>query len=229
MASLKLHLSNAMKTDLAGLCSMGAERLGRAAEKIEAAPFTIRRSKIEAIIREEFNAEDGTLVMRVLFGIAGTFRREFSSADDVVSSLSRALSSLPPEEYNSRFSEWSKCSEALRALLSSQSVTLAAKAIDISYDYERVYIAGRLLTSVRPIFDDPRETIVGSTIVQTFRLEFLSPNGDRSNISVAMDMEDIQRLQKECETATRKAKAIRNRIEKDCHIEAIDPGEEISE
>jgi hypothetical protein len=106
----------------------------------------------------------------------------------VAQSLGDAAKSDP------RFRDWDECRAAIKRLLETRSLTLAAKALDISYDFERVYLAGRLLTSMRPVFDDQREDIRGSTIVQTLRLEYLAPNGDQSSISVAMD---IKRLKEE--------------------------------
>ena len=101
---------------------------------------------------------------------------------------------------------------------------LAAKAIDISYDFERVYITGRLLTSVRPVFDDPREEIIGWTVVQTLRLEFVAANGDQSSISIAMDADDIRQLKKECDVALVKAEKARAEMESKLRVDAIITG-----
>jgi hypothetical protein len=213
-----------MRDDLAALCAIGGERLRQVVERINAAPFTIRRSQIETIISESLGAEEAAPIVRVLFGIAGTFRRDFSSASAVLEALTRSINALPNGD--ERLKPWPDCKEALGALLASRSLSLAAKALDISYDFERVYVAGRILTSVRPVFDEQREEIMGSTIVQTLRVEFLAPNGDESSISVAVDLDDIHRLKEECTRAIEKAKIVRERIQKDCHIEAIIPGEE---
>lgn len=149
-------------------------------------------------------------------------RRAFFSR--LLASISTAISSSSDKD--ERLAAWSECGDALKELLNSRSLRLAAKALDISYDFERVYVAGRVLTSVRPVFNDDRNDIVGSTVVQTLRLEFLAPDGDQSNISVAMDMEDLRRLQEECKRAIEKARIARDRIEKDSRMEAIIPGEE---
>ena len=112
--------------------------------------------------------------------------------------------STPSLRWSGARSQVAGYSSGMRAVVVSedcsttQSVSLAAKALDISYDFEIVFLTGRwLCTSVRPVFDDDREGIVAPAIVQTLRLEFLASNGIRSNISIAMDADDIKQLRRE--------------------------------
>jgi len=224
MASLQFRLTMSHKDDLAAICAMGSRTLGAVAKKIELADFTIRRSQIERIMQDLLGPENGAALSRVIFGVASTFRRGFLTADEALDKVAQSLGDARQKDV--RFRNWDECRPALKAVLETRSVSLAAKALDISYDFERVYLAGRLLTSIRPVFDPPRDNIVGSTIVQTLRLEYLAPNGDHSSISVALDLDDIKRLEEECAHAIKKAAEAKNRIEKDCAIEAITPGEE---
>ena len=225
---LRFRLTSSHKDDLATVCALGKDRLDKLADAIDAADFTIQRSRIEKIITDALgNADLGEIITRVLLGIAGTFRRNFASAQDAINGLTQGLQSA--HDNDARFKNWEDCVPALSRLLGTRSVKLAAKAIDISYDFERVYIAGRLLTSIRPVFDDPREEIIGTTIVQTLRLEFAALDGHHSSLSIAVDINDIQRLKGECDRAIRKAEICRERVQGDSKIEAIIPGEEQNE
>ncbi len=223
MLAPQIRLNASHKADLATVCGLGAAELERVADEIERG-FTIRRNKIEQTIQGIIGQENGATLTRVLFGIASSFRRFFLSPEDAMTRVTQLLENERRD--NPQFAQWDECRVCLKRLLEAPSVFLAAKAADISYDFERVYIAGRLLTSVRPVFDDERRDIHGASIVQTLRLEFVAPNGDQSSISVAMDMDDIRRLKEECERATNKAQRAQARFEKDCGFDAIIPGEE---
>jgi len=224
MLAPRFRLTSTQRSGLATACEIGAVSLDRIAKRISSEKLTIRRSKIEEVMCEEIGAERGSILAQLVFGIAGTFRRTLTNPKEF---LDRLEDSFPSgSDADERLSTWGASRPALQRLLETESVLLAAKAIDISYDFERVYIAGRLLTSIRPVFDGPREEVVGSTIVQTLRVEFIAPNGDQSSISIALDASDIQQLEKECRAALNKAEMAKKKIEKDCRIEAIIPGEE---
>jgi hypothetical protein len=225
MLAPMFRLTPSQRQDIAATCDIGATRLNEIAGKIEFQRLTIRRSKIEKIFHDEAGPENGTALANLLFGIAGTFRRTPTSPKEFLDRMSNAIEAAAPEEPG--LNKWGSCRPAIERLLSTHSVTLAAKALDISYDFERVYIAGRLLTSIRPVFDDPRESIVGSTIVQTLRIEYVAGNGDQSSISIAVDADDIRQLMTECERSLNKAKTAKTQIEHKWNLEAIIPGEEI--
>jgi len=224
MPTPNFRLSDSQVADLAVACEIGGSRLEEIAVNIARQKPTIRRSKIEAILQENLGPEKGVTMARLLFGIAGTFRRASLSAKEVLDAITPAVKAR--EHQDERLRAWGGCRAGLERLLITQSISLAAKAIDISYDFERVYITGRLLTSVRPVFDEPREEIVGSTIVQTLRLEFVSSDGDQSSISIALDADDIRQLRKECERAINKAEKARDEMEAKFRFEAIITGEE---
>lgn len=207
-----------------GLC-LAVALVERRYEALEETEFTIRRSRVEQIVGSQLAPEDAGALNRFLFGIAGAFRHRNLTAEEALDGLERALSRQGNgdpdlEEFRAR-------RPILTKLLQSKSVVFAAKALDISYDFERVYVAGRVLTSIRPVFDDQREEMLGTTIVQTLRIEYVSIGGDQSSLSIALDLEDVTALQKECARAIQKAKSARDKTERDCDVNAIIPGEEI--
>lgn len=179
---------------------------------------------IEKILHGELGDDNGRALANLLFGIAGTFRRTPTSAGEFLDRISNAVNDASEEE--PRLRNWAECRPALERLLTTQSIALAAKALDISYDFERVYITGRLLTSIRPVFDEKRDKILGSTIVQTLRVEYISQGGDQTSISIAVDADDIRQLMVECERALNKARVAKNEFESKWGFEAIVPGEE---
>ncbi len=227
MATLQIRLSASQRDDLAAVCALGSVELDKVVSRLESDNFTIRRSQIGESIKAVVGSDNGVILSRFLFGLAGNFRHTFFSPDVALDKIARSLGETVRTD--ERFTNWVECRASLRRILETRSVSLSAKALDVSYDFERVYLAGRLLTSIRPIFNEERDEIKGSTIVQTLRLEFISPDGIQSSISIAMDSVDIERLKEECDRAARKATIAKARIEKSCGFEAIIPGDETDE
>jgi hypothetical protein len=218
----RISLTASQRDDLAATCAVGPEALGRVASKIQNEGQTIRRHDIDDIIKREVGAEAGETVSRFLFGIAGPLRRDVATANDMLNGISRAIDRS--FKGDRRFANWPDCVPALLRLLTLPSITLAAKALDISYDFERVYASARFLTSVRPVYNDARDDIVGATIVQTLRLDYVSANGDENSISIAIDLEDIKRLQRACEEALSKADVAKAKFEGKYGLQIIVPG-----
>jgi hypothetical protein len=109
----------------------------------------------------------------------------------------------------------------------SPAVVLPAKARELAFDFERIYTRARILTDIRPVFDDARNEIMGANVTQTLRLDYTSRNDSSTSLSLALDMSDIEELRKCCKDALRKATISREKIEASWGIEAALPGEGI--
>jgi hypothetical protein len=79
-----------------------------------------------------------------------------------------------------------------------------------------------------PIFNDEKTKIVGSTVVQTLRLEYISSDGDQSSTSIALDLEDLQTLKSACEEGIKKAKLSKLTVEKEWQLESVLLGEKVT-
>src|SRR5206468_2991943 len=104
--------------------------------------------------------------------------------------------------------------------------TLYAKARDLAFDFERLYTRARILTDIRPIYDDPRNAIVGADIIQSLRLDYVSSDGDTKTITIALDIPDLEQLKKCCEDALQKSEVARKLIE-GSGLEVVLPGERL--
>jgi hypothetical protein len=223
MAVPHIRLTISQRDDLAATCAAGRDKLENLASLIEAQKVTINRRRVDNVIAGSIGAEASIAVSRLLFGIAGPLRRDSTiSAKDVLDGVSRALEVGFPGD--KRFSKWPECYPAVLRLLTAPSIALAAKALDISYDFERVYVSGRFLTSVRPVFNENKDRVVGSAVVQTFRLEYQASNGEESSISIAVDSEDIRLLRQACDEALGKARVAKDQFEGEYKLETITPG-----
>jgi hypothetical protein len=141
--------------------------------------------------------------------------------DDVISEIersdSRQSSTLSVEE-QSRFAD------RLKKLMSFDSLSLAAKARDLLTDHERVYLNGKVITDVRPVFRGvPEELPAGFVLFHTLKLSFFRKDGVRANFYVALDDNDLSNLKKLLERAEVKSATLRKQLQ-DTGIKTLGEG-----
>ena len=226
MSDFSVRVGASQASDIAIVCAMGPAKIRQIISRIEDAQVTMRKDKVSALLSKDLGKEDAAAITNLVFGLSSLSNRNIERIPEIVHGLSKTIDSSYKDD--ARFHGWSDCIQPLISLLQTESVFLAAKATDISYDFERVLTSSRILTSIRPVFDIERTRVVGSTVVQTLRLEYISADGGPSNLSIALDMKDMIALRDACEDGLAKAQIARKAAETEWLIEAIVPGEDVT-
>lgn len=224
MPSVSVRLSKSQIDDLVAMCGLGAPGLNRIADALERTRPTIRRSELRRVISEAGGSGPALeATVRALPGLATAIRRFNITPRDLLESVQ---SGLLMDRGLSKETEmrWHECSPIVERMLSTAVVSLYAKARELAFDFERLYGRARILTDIRPVYDDMRNTIIGADIIQTLRLEYFSPELENGTISIALDMPDVEQLKKCCEDALQKAEAARKLMENNS-LEVVLPGE----
>jgi hypothetical protein len=223
MAQRKTQLTGSQKDNLLAICELGAAPLRRIVDALATTKLLIRLEDIRALIVAEAGEQHGEHLATFLFGVAVAHRRDASSPDATLENVSDLVSQLTVSDPS--LARWPECRPILTELLHSKSIRAATKALDVSYDFERLYLDGRFLTSIRPIFNAERDDIVGAAVVQTLRLEYMSAEGDRSTLSIAVDKADIQQLLDSCTRAIKKADLTVGKASEVWNLPTLLPGE----
>ena len=82
----------------------------------------------------------------------------------------------------------------LKSLLRETTLVLSSKASALQLDHENVLFGIRIITDLRPIFEEGSECIKGSLIVHTLKVSH-GHKGNREDIFFAMDDNDLLMLQ----------------------------------
>ena len=209
VATIRIQPSQA--DDLAAVCAMGSDALNRVAAAIAEAPITIKRERLKELVKGSLSDGDPEVLCRVIFGLSSIESRRVDLIDDAVAGITAALKIKFSHE--SRFSEWDRVAASLLTILKCKSVYFTAKAADISYDFERLLTACRIITSIRPVYTDARDDIVANTIVQTLRLDYVDSTGHSDSISFGLDFKDVVKLQGICKDALTKAEVAKGKLE----------------
>jgi len=104
-----------------------------------------------------------------------------------------------------------KFKENLVMLLGVKDVGMAAKAVDLQTDDERMFCGARILTDLRPVFgssisDGPE----GMVIIHLLKLGYHQPGSEKHvNSYVSMDSDDLKTLRKAIDRAEQKANALK--------------------
>lgn len=103
----------------------------------------------------------------------------------------------------------------LAAILSTRSIALLGKAMDMGTEHDRVMISTRILTDLRPVFNsDVDEAPGGALLTHTLKIEFVHDAGTVGNIYVAMDEDDIANLRALLDRADQKGATLKGMIAK---------------
>jgi hypothetical protein len=225
MPSLRINLSKPQVDDLTALCGLGATQLNRLVDAFENVGPTIRRSELRRAIRDVAASEDvADAVYRVLSGLALARRLRRTPVPDLLGAIANTL---PERGWNGdKLRIWHECAPIVGRLIESPPIVLSTKARDLSEDFERVLSNTRVLTDMRPIYDDA-DAIVGIEITQTLRIDYVSPSDNSpKTISFVLDHKDIEKLQEDCARALIKANSAKNTLQSQFSNAILMPGEE---
>jgi hypothetical protein len=86
-------------------------------------------------------------------------------------------------------------------------LSITTKAIDILTDEPHIFYSARILTDIRPIFNDDGNAIDAAVIVHNLKIHY-GKNEDHRDFYVALDTSDIQVLREVLDRAAEKAKCL---------------------
>jgi hypothetical protein len=185
----------------------GAERLFSA---LELGTPVATQSKLLASLADklpEFDPDKASSLLDALLSL-NAFRTSHSyPMDDVAKAVSVAEGLREDGVDSAQFAQ------RLAKVLGTATLTLTAKAIDVSAADERIYHSCRIVTDVRPIFgDDPNEPPVSAVVVHSLQATYYKDNRIES-FHVALDDDDLTKLKEVVDRASSKAASLRAFLE----------------
>ncbi|HTW64475.1 MAG TPA: hypothetical protein VME17_07665 [Bryobacteraceae bacterium] len=98
-------------------------------------------------------------------------------------------------------------------LLSVETLVISAKAFDVQHEYEKLFIAARIVTDTRTVFNQAGTEAVGTMIVHNLNIKY-SEGGEFKEVFIALDDADIAKLRKVLDRAEAKTSVLEKLIEK---------------
>ena len=88
-----------------------------------------------------------------------------------------------------------------------RSLSVTTKALDVLTSHDRVFYTARILTDLRPVFDESGDLIEAAVIVHNLRIHY-GQDDDHRDFYVALDTRDIQSLRDVLDRADKKARSL---------------------
>jgi hypothetical protein len=193
---------------LRGLSGAAREAL---VEKLNAAPPYMALADVANVIvkvlppGEDEHAQD---VMTSLMSLRAQTRRGGRSIEEVVTGVVESEAVQVESEDAERFAQ------SLANMITSRAITSATDAASLLTEHDRPIRSLRMLTDVRPIFeDDAGEPPKGAVIVNSLQVEHWTRSGGRDVITFGLDEADLADLKVAVDRAISKTATTRRFLE----------------
>ena len=147
---------------------------------------------------------------RFILWLGGLCSRNLENLEDLLEGLETDLQDEWIEDPG-KLKNWHQSRPHLAELLKLESVQIATKALDISYEYANVLQYSRIMTDVRPIFNEDADEIRGAVVSFTLRMNYYNA-GEGKSLSIALDAADLRILSYQCNRALQKAETAKKRL-----------------
>jgi hypothetical protein len=222
--SLQLRATKHQLADLKRLVEVGPDRLSSVHAKVAGlAKLTLRPRELLDEVGEILGQADAEPLVRQLLSIQGIVRQSGLPVQEVISGVRAAIEE---QSLDNAFNvcEWLKIERILSSLVELKCVRLAATALELAYDYANLLKRTKILTDIRPLYNESGDAIEAAVVSYTLRLKYDSADGDHE-LSIALDEADIKSLMRQCERAVKKAATARNLMVEMCNLSVSIPGE----
>ncbi|HQX53238.1 MAG TPA: hypothetical protein PLR25_25185, partial [Planctomycetaceae bacterium] len=191
--TIRLRPRDEQVQELKQIFAIGAGKLIQVTQTLSCVDTPLHKpEQLALMIRPLVGAGTAELLVRQLFSLRGLVRRFGTDAASIIESLRLNLeeASLSRDQ---RESEWKVFSKAFRELMECKTVCVSATANELSYDYANLIRNIRILSDIRPLYNDDADAIEGAVISHTMRLQYDSVDGEHE-LSLALDEQDIAHL-----------------------------------
>lgn len=140
------------------------------------------------------SADEGVEIIEALLPLYMLKGSSTKSTDDFVEDVIASLKLGASEENKLTKKQATPLTNRLTKLLGVEAIDLSAKAMSLLLEQQRSFTSARILTDIRPIFDqDASKPLAGAVLVHNLKIEYLE-NSEEKEFFVALDRRDLQRL-----------------------------------
>src|SRR5262249_37735468 len=132
-------------------------------------------------------------LLRQILSLTSLERQRGLTADEVLSGLLYGLRHTENPWSEDEIARWQQREPELRRLLEHPQIWRVSKTLDLSYDYANLLQEARIVSDIRPVFDQSATQIEAAVVSFTLRLRYDSLDGNHG-ISIALNQSDVETL-----------------------------------
>jgi hypothetical protein len=163
-------------------------------------------------------------IVRPLLAFHAIIRQRGLTPDEILEGVRYGVKASKDGWSETELERWGTVEPFLGELLQMPAVRLVATALDLSYEYQNLLQGARIVTDIRPVFNADADGIEGAVVSHTLRIRYDNTEGDHS-LSIAMDINDIRELERQCKRALKKAETAQALMRERTNIPTIISGE----
>ena len=204
---VQLYLSPEQLQALSIIRDLGTEKIQTIVEKLSSiTPPLLRPSELRQILGELLPSDPEAIDVLVgqVISLYTLKRGRGLTTEQLLEGLRYGINRSDAGWAPTDISRWEEIEPQFGDLLSIWAVTTIVKAMDLSFDYVNLLQNSKIVTDVRPIFNEEATKIEGAIVSFTLRLYYDSIAGSQS-MSIALDEQDVEKLLQTCQRALTKA------------------------
>jgi len=133
-------------------------------------------------------------------------QRMKKSGEDLGNDLQETIESQKPKSFPIEKAPLLK--ERIQKLFElGKIIGLRSKALEVMSSQDRVFCTVRLLSDIRPVFQESPDTISSAMVIHNLRIGY-HKNGEHQEFSVAMNTEEVRKIKEVLERAEKKTKTL---------------------
>lgn len=118
-----------------------------------------------------------------------------ASVDDFVPILIDAMQSTGVKELTVSDSDRPALTTKLKSLLGLRTLERTSKIEQLKGDHQAIFYDAKILTDLRPVFDEPKDPPIGAIVTHTLKI-ICHEAGEHKELYFALDAEDVRTLRK---------------------------------
>ena len=159
----------------------------------------IKQSDLKSILK----------TISVLYSIMGSKKK---SPEDLTSDLVETIETVKPRTFPVEKASTLKA-RVQKLLGFDKTIGLASKAMDVMTDQDHIFCGIKIISDVRPVFQDSPDSISAAMVIHNMRIGY-HQDGKHQEFSVAMNPEDIRKTLEVLERAEKKSSTLKSFIQK---------------
>jgi hypothetical protein len=222
----QIRLQNNQISDLRAITEIEPSVLKDAVDAVAKLPRAIQlpdkiSDALEAVIGDEQPA--GALLRQAL-AIHSALLHFGVGVDLFLAGIRQRLLMLEPPWSKEDLIRWDTNAAQLERLISLPILSLSSKTLDLSYEHPQLLQNARIITEIRPVFNEDASKIDGAVVSHNLVLQYDDLEGNH-DLTLAMDEADVFSLIAQCERAVKKAQTAKEQLQNGAKIPTLIAGE----
>jgi len=194
---------------LAKMIALTPEEVRSIAAALAKAPVNSREDQIAAVERvTQPKTADAEAIITSLYSLYKVKAGAESSVAEFVPILIAAMQATGSRDLTVPDENKEAVIAKLTSLLSMSALERASKVEQLKADHQGIFYDAKILTDLRPVFDQPKERPVGAIVNQTLKIVW-HESGEHRELYLSLDTEDVGKLQKIAERAADKMSSLK--------------------